>query len=467
MSLTTSDSTQVFPDAAAYTASVAEESSLDREGWRPSGLLEWFAIGQTLLPALLFVPGNQPFRAAIRASAFLISLVAFFYWYFNRRLRPTAKHPAERWLSLVLLVLFAMILHQDTDNLLAGIAQIALYVAVFSPIYWVPAFVTSRRRLIRVLVILLLCNGLNSAVGVLQVYDPDRWMPAEFSSTFTYNRNLLQASTYIGPNGRRIVRPPGLFDTPGAVCGAGTVAALLGLIFALEKVHWVKRAGAVALSAAGMAAIYLSHVRASAVVGVGMMIAYLSMLVFQHQKKRATGFVGLAVVLAFATFSAATILGGDSIRERFMSLFQGDPRDVYYESRGVQLENAFSDLLSEYPLGAGLARWGVVSGYVGGSRTSQLWAEIQPAAWILDGGIFLLVLYSFALLAVLRWELELVRRLFDSDDRLWTAAIAAVNVGTLALVATFVPFTTQIGLQFWFLEGLLHGAMVGKLSQQW
>lgn len=100
MSLTTSDSTPVFADAAAYTASVPEESSLDREGWRPSGLLEWFAIGQTLLPALLFVPGNQPFRAAIRASAFLISLVTFFYWYFNRRLRPTAKHPAERWLSL-------------------------------------------------------------------------------------------------------------------------------------------------------------------------------------------------------------------------------------------------------------------------------------------------------------------------------------------------------------------------------
>ena len=198
-----------------------------------------------------------------------------------------------------------------------------------------------------------------------------------------------------------------------------------------------------------------------------MIIAYLIMLVFQHQKKRATGFVGLAVVLAFVAFSAATILGGDSIRERFMSLFQGDPREVYYESRGVQLENAFSDLLSEYPLGAGLARWGVVSGYVGGSRTSQLWAEIQPAAWILDGGIFLLVLYGLALLAVFRWELELVRRLFDSDDRLWTAAIAAVNIGTLALVATFVPFTTQIGLQFWFLEGLLHGAMAGKLSQQW
>jgi hypothetical protein len=35
-----------------------------------------------------------------------------------------------------------------------------------------------------------------------------------------------------------------------------------------------------------------------------------------------------------------------------------------------------------------------------------------------------------------------------------------------ALVFTFVPFATQIGIQFWFLEGLLHGAMTMKL-QQW
>jgi len=42
-----------------------------------------------------------------------------------------------------------------------------------------------------------------------------------------------------------------------------------------------------------------------------------------------------------------------------------------------------------------------------------------------------------------------------------------VNIGTLALVVTFVPFTTQIGLQFWFLEGLLHGAMAGKVNQPW
>jgi hypothetical protein len=452
------------PFTSAYRVPQEEEGSLARESWRPSGFLEWFAVGQTLLPALLFVPGNQPFRAAIRASAFLISLVALLRWYFGRKSSQAVRHPAYRWLMFVLVVLSAMILHPDTDNLLAGVGQIVLYVAVFCPIFWVPALVSSRRQLIRVLAILLVCNGINSVVGVLQVYDPDRWMPAEFSSTFMFNRDMLQGSTYIGPNGRRIIRPPGLFDTPGAVCGAGTVAALLGLIFALEKVAWWKRAVALGLSAGGMAAVYLSHVRASAVVGAGMLVTYLLMLLLQQQRKRATGFVGLAVTLIMLAFSTATLLGGDSIRGRFMSLFESNPKDLYYESRGAQLESAFNDLLVEFPLGAGLARWGVMSNYAGSSGTPSMWAEIQPAAWILDGGIFLLGLYSVALLATLGWELRLVRRLSDSSDRVWAAAIVAANIGTLALVATFVPFTTQVGLQFWFLEGILHGAMATKLN---
>ena len=62
-----------------------------------------------------------------------------------------------------------------------------------------------------------------------------------------------------------------------------------------------------------------------------------------------------------------------------------------------------------------------------------------------------------------RWHVRLLERLRDPADRLCTGAIVAVNVGTLVLVTTFVPFTTQLGLQFWFLEGLLCGAMGGRL----
>jgi hypothetical protein len=457
-----------FPDRAEpldrYEPAQPEEA-IDVGSWRPSGLLEWFAISQTALPALLYLPGIQSFRTVIRVSAFAVSLLAFAYWYFGNRPRLPWRHPAQPWLLGVLCLLTAMIAHPDTYGVLAGVGQTALYFAVFCPIFWVPSFVANRHALIRVLAILLICNGINSVVGVLQVQDPDRWMPAEFSSSFQADSLRFATSVYVGPNGRLIVRPPGLYDTPGAVCGAGTIASILGLIFCLERIAAWKRAVALALALAGMSAIYLTHVRASFLVVLVMMATYLVMLTIQKQKLRVTGFLGLSAGLLAASLSVATILGGDSIQTRFMTLFQSDPRTVYAENRGSFVQSAFGDLLTEYPMGAGLARWGVLAGVVGIPPSRQLWAEVQPAAWILDGGLFLLILYGGALLATLLWELKLVRNLTDPDDRLWAAAVVAANVGTLALIFTFVPFSTQIGLQFWFLEGLLHGAMVTRLNQ--
>jgi hypothetical protein len=97
--------------------------------------------------------------------------------------------------------------------------------------------------------------------------------------------------------------------------------------------------------------------------------------------------------------------------------------------------------------------------------STALWAEVQPNAWMLDGGIFLLGLYSAALLAAALFEWRLISRLFNREDRMWAAVVTAVNIGTLALVFTFVPFATQVGLQYWFLEGALHGAMVHRLRK--
>jgi hypothetical protein len=37
------------------------------------------------------------------------------------------------------------------------------------------------------------------------------------------------------------------------------------------------------------------------------------------------------------------------------------------------------------------------------------------------------------------------------------ALVFAVNAGTIALVFGFTPYTTQVGMQFWFLTGALHG----------
>jgi hypothetical protein len=462
------DAVAAEEDSELSDSQNAPEQPLEEESLRPRGLAEWFVISQTALPALLYLPGSQAYRLPLRVGAYAISLYAFVVWWFDRGGRHPGRHPAGRWLSFVFFCLVLMIAHPDTGDLYVGVAQEALYFAIFCPLFWAPAYVRRPRQLMRLLAFLLVCNGINAIVGVLQVYDPAAWMPREFSATVMNTPGMLEASTYLGPNGVPIIRPPGLFDTPGAVCGPGATAAVLGLIFALQPIAWWKRGIAVALSMAGISAIYLSHVRSSLLVTVGMMVVYVALLAIANEKRRATVFSGLAAGLIVISLSAATLLGGEAIQDRFSTLFQEDPRSLYYQSRGVQLEYAFSNLIVDYPLGAGLGRWGMMAGYFGAPATSDseaLFAEIQPNAWILDGGIFLLVLYAIALLVTLAHELALTRRLWDTDDRILVAIVATVNFGTAALVFSFIPFGTAIGMQFWFLEGALHGAMLYQLKR--
>src|SRR4029078_7534615 len=145
-------------------------------------------------------------------------------------------------------------------------------------------------QLARIMWILLLCSGANAIVGVLQVYDPGRWLPAEFSRVLTASEMGLGPVTYIGPTGVRIIRPPGLFDTPGAVAGPAMFAALLGLVFAVSAIPAWKRLLSLLFAGAGLSAIYLSQVRISLVIALGMMSVYALVAARQGRVGRATQF---------------------------------------------------------------------------------------------------------------------------------------------------------------------------------
>src|SRR5688572_7416830 len=90
------------------------DGSAAKLGWMPSGFVEWFAVGQTLLPALLFLPGSQPYRLPIRTGAYAVSLIAFVMWWFGRSGRQRGKHPATGWIMLTMLWLALMMFHADT-----------------------------------------------------------------------------------------------------------------------------------------------------------------------------------------------------------------------------------------------------------------------------------------------------------------------------------------------------------------
>jgi hypothetical protein len=425
-------------------------------GHIPWGFAELFVISQTALPALLYIPGTQGMRLSIRTSAFLISLAAFAWWLIQSE-RDTPLHRAHPWVLSVMLVLALMLFHPTTNSLYGGLAHAMLYFAVIAPFFWAPGFVRSPEHLARLLGLLLICSGVNSVVGVLQVYDPARFMPQELSYVMAQTSVGFGPVTYVGPGGQLIIRPPGLFDTPGAVAGPGMFAALLGVVFGLSAIAPWKRLASFGFAAAGIAAIYLTQVRISFVMTVLMFAAYAVLLLRQGRTTKAATVGALAGVLGAISFAIALSLGGQTITDRFLTLLAGDPISVYYNARGAQLSFSLFELLFEYPFGAGLARWGMAAGYFGGSALAGIWAELQITGWIIDGGIPLVVLYCGALTATAAAQYRLA--LLTQYPRVAACAtvVFAAGLGPIALIFSFTPFVTQIGIQYWFLAGALHG----------
>jgi hypothetical protein len=126
---------ETFDDA------IGIDESLDRESLIPNGLAEWFVVAQTLIPALLYVPGAQSFRLPIRIASYSIALFGFVAWWFKRGAHRSIPHPSERWLILAVAYLSLMLFHPLTSGLQAGVAQVMLYVAIFCAVFWAPAYV--------------------------------------------------------------------------------------------------------------------------------------------------------------------------------------------------------------------------------------------------------------------------------------------------------------------------------------
>lgn len=428
----------------------------------PWGFAEFFVISQTALPALLYLPGTQPLRQSIRVSAFVISLAALAWWLLN----PVRHRPAHRvngWIAGVMALVAIMVFHPTTSSLYGGLAHGMLYLAVLAPFLWAPSFVHTPEHLARLLGLLLICNGINALVGVLQVYDPSTYMPAELSRLITQGTSGVGPVTYIGANGQTVVRPPGLFDTPGAVAGPAMCVALLGAVFGLSALPLWIRVGSFGFAAAGIAAIYLTQVRISIVMVVLMFLGYAFALVGQRRVQKATTIAVIGGTLGTLAFLIALSLGGQSISDRFMTLLAGDPVSLYYDSRGIQLSYSLRELLFQYPFGAGLARWGMAAAYYGSGK--GIWAELQVTGWLIDGGIMMLVLYGAALLQLAFSQYRLTRSTEHPRLAACAAVVFALGLGPIALVFSFTPFVTQVGIQFWFLAGALHGVACGARMQ--
>ena len=154
--------------------------------------------------------------------------------------------------------------HPNVYSLLAGFAHAVLYISILSPAFWASEAVNGTSHLKRVIALLFMCNALSALVGVGQVFYPDRLNPPVIP-VMAVNEGAGQLY-YETADGRKVLRPCGLTDTPGAAAPAGGTAALIGLCLALRPMPLWRRGAALGLAFIGVAVIYYTQVRSAMVV---------------------------------------------------------------------------------------------------------------------------------------------------------------------------------------------------------
>jgi hypothetical protein len=416
-------------------------------------------MSQTVLPALMFIPGMAAIRTPVRVAAYLVAPLAWVAvaWR-GRNDGPGARSfPARPWLMFCTVWLALSILHPGAYSLTTATAQAALYIAILSPAFWAPAALESSRQVPRLMTILFLCTAASAAVGVGQVFLPSVFNPPVIPAM----ANIFKGEDLmyeIAP-GRKIIRPCGLTDTPGAVSPAGVTAALIGLCWVLQPIAAWRRLASFGLAFVGVAVIYFTHVRSALVMLAFCLVALTGLFVLQKNYRQAAllATAGGTVVLGALAWTIAT--GGSAVVHRFASLINTNPARLYYGSRGIFVEQALGDVLWRYPLGYGMGWWGMIYASFGNLAVpSNVWVEVMVPAWVYDGGFPLLIGYVGALAAAMYDSLRIALTCKDRAIAYWAAVIVASNLSVLATCLSYVTFISPMGVQFWLLAATLHAA---------
>jgi hypothetical protein len=378
--------------------------------------------------------------------------------------------PGARWILAVLVLLVANLVHEQTW-VTAGTAQVVFQMAIAAPVFWAARMWVTEKRLERLILLIFAANFASAALGLLQVYYPSTFLPAEFSSLASkINPEFVSAMSYVGSAGRIIIRPPGLSDLPGGAAIAGAFTALLGFALAMRaNQRQVFRAVFFASAAVGVTVVYLTQVRSILLMILGCMLV-MALVRLRQGRLLQTGWLATSAgVLVFSSFLWAVTLGGDLVQERYQGIVDSGVLRTYQDNRGYILTDAIARLAFEYPLGAGLGRWGMMSLYFGDQgnwQYSALYAEIQPTGWLYDGGVLMWVLYPGALLLAVRYSYRLAVQSGGALNDLATI-IVVMQLFIAGLCFTGPVFNTQLGMMFWLATAILYGCQRTQAIQAW
>ncbi len=433
-----------------------------------------FALGFVCQVALLSGSIGQ-IRVLVRMAVFGSSIALLFLLQGRGTASPAVK-PAKFVLAIVGLALF----NPTTNTLAAGAAQAAMYLAILGPLFWVPRLSIDTSNLRRVMLMIWIFQTIGAVVGILQVYYPGHFEPAISTVVLNQGRSYIKGLRFRNASGNMVFRAMGLSDVPGGAGTAGFYAALFGGAFMLVWRKWVARMIAIGTMLVGVAAIFLAQMRVSLVTLIICATVMTVILTLRRARVRATRpdwrrreagmltrLLAVLGVVAFFGFSWAIAVGGSGIVERFDALTAADPGTVYSQNRGRFIEQSIEELLPNYPLGAGLGRWGMMNNYFGDNsdpNTSMIWAEEQFTAWLLDGGVPLILVYLYAVVLTVLFAYRLSLSRIDPEMAIFAAVICAYDVGALATCFSYPFFGSQSGMEFWMINAVLFAAVTSRVQ---
>jgi hypothetical protein len=413
-----------------------------------------FVLMHLACQMLLLVPALSDVRVVVRTAAFGVSLL--FLVLIPGRF--ASKSPVRLYALCILAILGLELFHPQGEGGIAAIAEVVLNLAILAPIFWASRVAVSTATFQRVVVIFWFFYTASAALGVLQVYYPGRFQPALASVIAAAGRVRVEGLMIQLSSGERVFRPMGLTDSPGGAASGGMYAVLLsaGILLLPKAPFFGARMLAVGSMIVGLMCLYLCQVRVLVVMVGVCLITLLGTLVISGRGSKLLALVAAVGTVVPSAFMLAFALGGRSMADRLSTLTAADPGSVYYANRGHFLE-ATIDALPEYPLGAGLGRWGMINAYFGGT-VRPLWVEIQWTGWLFDGGIPLVLVYFAAIVVVSSGCLKIALSRVaggDSSLSLWAAVLLAYNVGTVAVCFNYPFFAGTAGLEFWLLNTML------------
>jgi hypothetical protein len=426
-----------------------------------------FVAFQLLLGLMLFLPGAQNYRTLVRALPYVTSGAALIYYF---KAGTGERLPASsKWLVATMVLLIANLLHEST-HWLAGMAQIVFQLCIAAPAFWMCRAVRSEAHLTRVLWVLFVGSALSSVLGILQVYYPETFLPLEFSALArNLNPEAVRSLTYVGADGREIVRPPGFSDMPGGAAVAGLTTMILGLALAVRRRQDVLMiAGCLAAAAVGMTALYLTHVRSLSILAVASAGVFCLLRFRQGRTVDGAVTLVLGVVVVLGAYGWAVAVGGQALSDRFIPLVTDGVFRAFDENRGIFLRYTLAEMLYDFPLGAGLGRWGMMNVLFGDPTmwlAPPIHVEIQATGWLLDGGVPMWLLYGGAILVAVRQSYRVAVRARSESLQDVATLVLCMQVTIVGLCFTGPMFNTQLGILFWAVTGALFGAVIGCDAQ--